>query len=315
MVATRDVYGATLAELGRENPNIVVLDADLALSTKTFRFGKEFPDRFFYVGICEANMMGLAAGLALAGKLPFVSTFAVFATSRSFDQLRQSIAMARLNVKVVATHGGITVGEDGSTHHAIEDLGLACSLPGFTVVVPADANITAPAIRAVARHPGPAYVRLTRSEMPDIYPPEPPFELGRAITLRDGGDVTIIACGRGVSIALEAAALLDQRGVSCRVLDMHTLAPIDADAIEEAARETGAVVTVEEHLAQGGLGSIVARVLGERCPVPLRVVALSQYSCSGKPDQLLAAAGLTPENVALAAEQTVARKLATLARA
>lgn len=309
MPLPRDVYGKTLVQLGRENPNIVVLDADLAVSTKTQYFAREFPDRFFYAGVAEANMMGVAAGLALGGKLPFASTFSIFATARAFDQLRQSIALPRLNVKIVATHGGITVGEDGPTHHAIQDLALACSLPNMTVVVPADATSTESAVRAAAAYDGPVFVRLPRSDMPDVYPEKPPFEIGRAITLRQGKDTTIIGIGRGVSLALEAAELLALEGIACRIIDMHTLAPIDRQVIVEAAEETGSIVTVEEHIAHGGLGSIVARIVAETRPVPLRMVALEhRFFPSGKAEELLRLAGLTPERVAAAVHDVLATR-------
>jgi transketolase len=307
--STREAYGNTLLALGKENPDIVVLDADLSKSTMTHLFAREFPRRFFDCGVAEQNMIGIAAGLAASGKTAFASTFAVFATARCFDQLRVCLAQPHLDVKVVATHGGITVGEDGASHHAIEDLALACALPGFTVIVPADAVETGAVIRAVAGTPGPFYVRLGRPKVPGVLAREHRFVIGRAVTLRQGFDATIIAIGLMVSRALEAARSLAQQGIDCRVLNMSTLKPIDTEAIVQAARETGAVVTAEEHLEHGGLGSRVAHVVGQNQPVPLSFVALKDvFAKSGTPEQLLERHGLTAGAIEKAVTSTISRK-------
>jgi transketolase len=296
---TREAYGETLVALGRENRDIVVLDADLSRSTMTHLFAREFPERFFDCGVAEQNMMGMAAGLAASGKIPFASTFAVFATGRCFDQLRVSAAQPHLNVKVVATHGGISVGEDGASHHAVEDLALAMSLPGFTVIVPADANEAAQAVRAAAQTPGPFYIRLSRPKTPLLYDESYRFTIGKAVTLRQGKDVAIIATGLMLAPALEAAQALAAEGIDCRVLSMPTLKPLDEQAVASAAAETGAIVTAEEHLEHGGLGSAVARVVARRCPVPMEIVAIKDtYTKSGKPEELLAKHGLTAQGIA-----------------
>lgn len=308
LLSARDAYGRTLLELGRENEDIVVLDADLSESTRTSLFAARFPERHFEMGIAEANMIGTAAGLASCGKIPFASTFAVFATCRAFDQLRMSVAYPKLNVKVVATHGGITVGEDGASHHAIEDIALACALPNFVVIVPADAKATEKAVDAIARHVGPVYMRLTRLAVPVVYEQSCDFTIGKAITVRDGKDVTIIANGLMLSRALEAAAVLGQDGISTRVLDMHTVKPMDEVAVEKAARETGAIVTVEEHLLHGGMGSIVARAVLEKAPVPMRFIGIrDRYARSGKPDQLLEMHGLTAPSIAHTVRELLAQ--------
>ncbi len=307
--STRQAYGKVLLELGRENPDIVVLDADLSKSTYTSLFAAEFPGRFFDCGIAEQNMMGIAAGLAASGKIAFASTFAVFAMGRCFDQLRMSIAQPRLNVKIVATHGGITVGEDGFSHQSIEDLSLACSLPGFTVIVPADAIETTQAVRKAAAAPGPFYVRLSRLETPLIYDSAYHFMLGKAVTLRPGNDATVIAAGTMVAIALDAAAELAGQGIECRVLSMPTIKPLDTEAIVQAASETGAIVTAEEHLEQGGLGSRVAQVVAQHQPVPLAFVAIKDtYAESGKASELLQKYGLTAGKIAEAVRSVIARK-------
>jgi transketolase len=309
LVSTREAYGQTLLELGRENEAIVVLDADLSSSTKTRLFAAEFPQRHFEMGIAEANMIGTAAGLATCGKIPFASTFAVFATCRTFDQLRMSVAYPRLNVKVVATHGGISVGEDGASHHAIEDVALACALPNFTVLVVADAVETREAVRAVAEHVGPVYLRLSRPAVPAVYHEGCDFTIGKAIRLRDGKDATIVANGLMLSRALEAAEALSEEGISTRVLDMHTVKPLDTEAIREAAADTGAIVTAEEHLLHGGLGSVVAQTVAELRPVPLRFVAIrDQYARSGKPDELLEMYGLTSRDIASAVREVLKEK-------
>jgi len=309
-IAPREVYGKTLVELGRENPDIVVLDADLFPSTMTRYFKDAFPERFLEVGIAEQNMVGIACGLAANGKIPFASTFAVFGTSRCFDQVRVSVAQAKLNVKIVVTHSGLTVGEDGASHQALEDLALICSLPGFTVIVPADAVETAQAIRAVATHKGPCYVRLVRGKLPVILDDSYRFEIGKAYTLRKGKDATIIAIGTMVAPALEAASMLSGEGIDCRVLNMSTLKPIDEEAIVKAAQETGAIVTAEEHQEHGGLASTVSRVTAKHHPVPMVFVAVKdKFGMSGKPAELLEKYGLTAKDIAAAVKETLKRKV------
>lgn len=295
--STREAYGKTLVELGRESRDIVVLDADLSQSTMTRFFAKEFPERFFDCGIAEQNMMGIAAGLAASGKTVFASTFAVFASCRCFDQVRQSIAQPGLNVKIVATHGGITVGEDGTSHHSIEDLALFCSHPSFTVVVPADAIETSQVVRTAAATYGPFYIRLSRPRTPLVYTEDYRFKMGQAVTMRPGSDATVIAIGVMVAQALEAARNLIKDGIDCRVLNVPTLKPIDEQAIISAAKETGAIVTAEEHLEHGGLGSAVARVVTRYHPVPMAFVAIKDYAKSGKPQELLERHGLTAADI------------------
>ncbi|MBA7699864.1 Apulose-4-phosphate transketolase subunit B [subsurface metagenome] len=308
-VSLREAYGKTLIELGKQNPDIVVLDADLSPSTMTKFFAREFPDRFFDCGIAEQNMVSIAAGLAAAGKIPFASTFAVFVPGRSFDQIRMSIAYSRLNVKLVATHSGISVGEDGASHHSIEDLSLICSLPGFTVIVPADAIETAQAVRAAAATDGPFYIRLCRPKLPLLYNEDYRFNLGKAVTMKQGRDATIIAIGIMVSAALEAADNLKQQGINCRVLNMPTLKPIDQAAIIKAARETGAIVTAEDHLQHGGLGSEVAQVVARNQPVPMEFVAIKDtYAKSGKSVELLHRYGLTAKDIEQAVGRAIKKK-------
>ncbi len=306
----RDAYGETLVELGKINPDIVVLDADLCPSTMTKYFMKEFPERSFDIGIAEQNMVSIAAGLAASGKIPFASTFAVFAPGRCFDQIRMSIAQPGLNVKLVATHGGLSVGEDGTSHQAIEDLSLICSLPGFTVIVPADAIETVQAVKAVADYQGPCYIRLGRPKLPLVYTEDYRFELGKAVTMRPGTDATIIALGIMVAAALEAARELDSQGINCRVLNMPTLKPIDEAAIIKAADETGTIVTAEEHMEHGGLGSTVARVIAKHRPVPMEFVAVRDtYAKSGKPAELLERYGLTARDIVNAVNKAIKRKV------
>jgi transketolase len=308
-IATRDAYGEALVELGRERRDVVVLDADLSKSTKTATFAKIFPERFFNMGIAEANLMGTAAGLAAAGKTPFVSTFAVFATGRAFDQVRNSIAYPNFNVKICATHAGITVGEDGASHQSIEDIALMRSLPGMTVIVPADGPETKQAVRAAAEYKGPVYIRLGRSGVPVIFDTDYKFTIGRAAVLRQGEDVALLACGIMVAEALEAARQLAEKGIRAAVLNVSTIKPLDVEAVVKAARATGAVVTCEEHNIIGGLGSAVAEVLGEECPVPLeRIGVRDTFGQSGKPAELLEHYGLTAAHIVRAAERAVARK-------
>ena len=308
-MSTREAYGRKLVELGRANKDIVVLDADLSKSTMTSIFAQEFPERFFDCGIAEQNMMGIAAGLAASGKIPFVSTFAIFATARCFDQLRMSIAQPHLNVKIVASHGGITVGEDGASHHAIEDLSLIKSLPGFTVIVPADAIETTKAVEKAAENYGPYYIRLSRPATPLIYTDDYPYDISKAITLKQGYDATIIAIGIMVSKALEAANELMAEGIDCRVLNMPTIKPMDIEAVIAAAEETGAIVTAEEHLQHGGLGSQVAQVVAQYRPVPMSFVAIKDtYVKSGKPEELLQQQGLTAADIEAAVKSVLRRK-------
>lgn len=311
-VATRDAYGETLAELGREMPDLVVLDADLSSSTKTAVFAKQFPERFFNFGVAEANMIGHAAGLAASGKVPFASTFAVFATGRVFDQLRVSVCYPALGVKVAATHAGLTVGEDGASHQANEDIALARALPNMTVVVPADANETREAVVAAARRSGPFYLRLGRPAVPVLPAPAggTPFELGRVRVLREGKDVGILACGYMVHEALKAADLLAAGGVSAGVIDVHTIKPLDKEGVAAAARRYGCLVTAEEHSIIGGLGSAVAETVVETHPVPVvRVGVADRFGESGPPDALLKAYGLTAEHIREAAARAMeARK-------
>lgn len=308
-VATREAYGDVLVELGRENPEIVVLDADLAKSTKTINFKKSFPDRFFDMGVAEQNMVGTAAGLAAAGKIPFCSSFAIFASGRAFEQIRNSVAYSALNVKIAASHAGITVGEDGGSHQSVEDIALMRVLPNMTVFVPADAVETAGAVRAAAALKGPVYIRLGRAAVPVLHGPGFEFVPGKAVKLREGKDATIIATGVMVSAALEAAGLLVGEGVEVGVLDVHTIKPMDIEAIVGAARQTGALVTAEEHSVIGGLGGAVAEVLGEHFPVPLKRVGIQdKFGESGMPAELLEKYGLTPAVLVTAVKEVIARK-------
>ena len=307
--STRETYGKTLIELGRENPNIVVLDADVSPSTMTSFFAREFPDRFFNCGLEEQNMVSIAAGLAASGKTVFATTFVVFVVCRCFDQLRLCLSQPNLNVKIVATHSGISVGEDGTSHQAIEDLALCCALPGFTVVVPADAIETAEVIRVAASDYGPFYIRLSRPKTPIVYPEGYHFTLGKAVSMRQGTDATVIAVGIMVAKALEAADILARQGIDCRVINMHTLKPLDEAAVVKAASETGAIVVAEEHLAQGGLGSRVAQVVAREKPVPMEFVNLGdRYAVSGKAEELLQRYGLTARDVEESVKSVVKRK-------
>lgn len=306
---TRNAFGESLKEIGRENPNLIVLDGDVGNSTRTEYFGDEFPERFFNVGIAESNLIGIASGLAMSGKDVLASSFACFLLTNSYDQVRMSIAFPKVNVKLVGSHSGISIGEDGPSQMAIEDISLATSLPNFTVIVPADAPSMKAATRAMFEHEGPTYLRTGRPEVPVVYENGVEFEIGKANEVREGNDLTIIACGLMVAAALEAADVLNREGIHARVLDMHTVKPLDVEAIERAARETGAIVTAEEHLLQGGLGSRVARVVSERHPVPIEFVGIHDtYAESGKPQQLLEKYGLTADDIRQAAQKAVERK-------
>ncbi len=295
----RKAYGQTLVELGREREDIVVLDADLSTSTKTAMFGKEFPERFFNVGLQEQNMMGIAAGLARSGKTVFASSFAVFATGRAYDQVRQSIAYPKLNVKIVATHGGVTVGEDGASHQMIEDIGLMCGLPNIRVIVPVDSNEVRRVIRYVASEKGPFYVRLTRTALPNLTGENDEFVFGKGIVMREGADATIIATGIEVSYSLLAAEILEKEGYDIRVINMSTIKPIDKDIIVKAARDTGAIMTVEDHNIYNGLGSRVAEVLVENYPVPMKRHGMKDiFGRSGRWDILLEYYGMDDKGIA-----------------
>lgn len=292
--ATREAFGEALAEAGSDE-RIVVVDGDVNNSTFTNHFMDRYPERFFNAGIAESNMVGIAAGLAAAGKIPVAASFSTFLMSNAFDQIRMSVAFPNLNVKLVGSHAGISIGEDGPSQMAIEDIALACALPGFTVVVPADGTSTKAATVAMLEREGPTFLRCGRPKVPVIYEDGADFQLGRANQLRDGGDVTIIANGIMVSMALDAAEALRKEGVEARVVDMHTVKPIDTAAIESAANETKGIVVAEEHLAYGGLGSIVSMVVSERKPVRMAFVDLGDtYATSGKADELLTQYGLTP---------------------
>ncbi|MBC2579558.1 transketolase family protein [Clostridium sp. DJ247] len=309
-IATREAYGKILAKIGQENEKIVVFDADLSKSTKTADFKKVCPERFINMGIAEANMVAAAAGLSTCDKIPFVSTFAMFAAGRAFEQIRNSICYPNLNVKICATHAGLTVGEDGASHQAIEDVALMRSVPNMTVICPSDAIETEAAIRAVAEYKGPCYVRLGRAGVPVINNnPEYKFEIGKAVTLRQGKDATIFATGIMIEAALEAYNSLAEEGIKVKVVNIHTIKPIDSEAITNAARETGAVVTVEEHNIIGGLGSAVCEVLSENQPTPVvRVGVKDTFGESGKPAELLKAYGLTAEDIVKAVKRVLTLK-------
>lgn len=307
--ATREAYGEALKEIGGKNEQIVVLDADLSKSTKTNVFAKAYPQRFFNVGIAEQNLVGTAAGLAASGKTPFVSTFAMFAAGRAFEQIRNSVCYPKLNVKVAATHAGLTVGEDGASHQAIEDVSLMRSLPNMTVLVPADEEETRQAIAWAAAYQGPVYIRLGRMSVDNVSPEGYVFAPAKAAVLTEGKDVTLIANGVMVMAALEAAKMLAAEGIQARVINMASVKPLDEAAVVSAAKETGAIVTCEEHSIIGGLGSAVAEVLAEQAPAPLeRVGVKDTFGESGKPKELLAKYGLTAADVAEAARRVVARK-------
>lgn len=310
MVATRDAYGKALVELGKVNKNIVVLDADLSKSTKTYAFGQEFPERFVNVGIAEQNLMGVAAGLSTAGKIVFASTFAIFATGRAFEIVRNSIGYPKLNVKICATHSGITVGEDGASHQAIEDISCMRTIPNMTVIVPSDSVETRAVIHAVSKMDGPVYVRLGRLAVPVINDKASyKFEIGKGVVLNKGDDATIIATGLMVGEALEAARELETEGIKARVINIHTIKPIDENLIIEAAGETGAIVTAEEHNIIGGLGSAVAEVIGENYPVPLKRIGIKDtFGESGKPAELIKKYGLTSGDIVKAVINVIDRK-------
>lgn len=305
--ATRESYGAALAEFGADK-NIVVLDADLSKSTKTEVFMKKYPERFFNMGIAEGNMMSVAAGLAAAGKTVFASSFAMFAAGRAFEQVRNSIGYTNLNVKIGATHAGISVGEDGASHQCLEDIALMRSIPNMVIINPADDIEARLAVKAAIDHNGPVYMRFGRLAVEDVNGEDYKFELGKGVELADGTDVTIIATGLMVEMALKAREILANDGISARVVNIHTIKPIDADIITKASIETGAIVTAEEHYIMGGLGSAVTEVVCANAPCPVKIVGTDRFGKSGKPAELFKDYGLTPENIAENAKKAIALK-------
>lgn len=307
--ASRDAYGKALIELGKENKDVIVMDADLSKSTRTEAFGKAYPDRFFDIGIQESNLVGVASGLASCGKIPFISSFAAFLMCKGYEQLRVAVAFSELGVKVVTSHGGISVGEDGASQQSVEDFALALTLPGFTVIVPSDEHSAKALIKKAAFHKGPVYVRTSRAKAAMVYDEKTNFEIGKGIQLRSGKDVTLVATGLLVFEALEAAERLEKQGIDASVVDIHTLKPIDKDLLIAEANRTGAFVVAEEHLVFGGLGSVVAQVTSQHSPVHIEYVGMNDtYAESGPPDALFKKYGLTSENIAEAAKRAVSRK-------
>lgn len=306
--ATREAFGKALAELGRTNPNIVVGDADLTKSTMTTFFAKEFPDRLFECGIAEANMVAIGAGLAMAGKIPFVSSFSAFLMTKGFEQLRCLVAYPNVNLKVVGTHSGISIGEDGPSQMSMEDLALACALPNFTVLSPADEVATRWAVKWAASHQGPVFIRTGRPKAPAIYGADAQFEMGKGVELAGGSDVTLVATGLLVAEAIKASVALGAEGISARVIDIHTVKPLDEAILAKAARETGALVVAEEHLVDSGLGVRVAQALAKTQPAPVEFVGLTAFAESATPDQLLDKYGLRAANLVEAARRAIARK-------
>jgi transketolase len=311
----RKAYGKTLAQLGEKDKRIVALDADLSCSTQTVMFADKFytkdkaTNRFFNMGVSEQDMIGTAAGLASAGKIPFASTFAIFQTGRAWEQIRQSISYPKLNVKLVASHGGITVGEDGASHHCIEDIALMRVLPNMKVIIPADAYETEKSVIAAYEHKGPVYIRVSRYDFPVIFDEHYKFTIGQAEVIRDGWDLTFIAAGLMVCVALDAADILAAQGIGARVINMATIKPIDQEIIVSAAQETGAIITAEEHSIIGGLGSAVAEVLGETHPAILKRIGICDcYSVSAEPHILLEKLGLTAKDLAQAAIEILGKK-------
>jgi transketolase len=308
-MATREAFGKALVALGRENKDVVAVDADLSKSTMTHFFAKEFPDRFFSCGIAESNMVGIAAGLAAAGKIPFAASFACFVVNKGFEQMRVVVAYPNFNVKIVGTHSGISIGEDGPSQMSVEDLSLACSLPGFTVLSPADEVAMAALVRQAAAHFGPVYIRAGRPKVPVVYQTGQRFEIGKAVELINGSDLTIIATGLMVAEAIRAQEHLETEGISARVVDIHTIKPLDVEAIRRAASETGAIVVAEEHLVDSGLGVRVAQAVAETQPCPMEFVGIQNtYAESGPPDQLLDKYGLVARDVIAAAYRVLRRK-------
>ncbi len=310
-LGTRDVYGDVLAELGKENKEIVALSADLAGSTKVSIFGKNFPDRFFNMGVAEQDMMGMAAGLAAAGKIPFVSTFAIFATGRAWEQIRQSICLPKLNVKIVATHAGITVGPDGASHQTVEDIGLMRGLPNMIVIAPGDGHEAAAAVKFAVNYKGPVYIRLSREKFPVIYDESFSFEKGKASLLKEGKDLTFVVCGIMVHIALEASKRLHEEGIEARVINSSSIKPLDKNLIIRAAKETGAIITGEEHSIINGLGSAVTELLAENYPIPAKRIGIEDcFGQTGDSGELMKHFGLTPEALVKAAKDILEVKQA-----
>lgn len=308
-IATREAYGKALVKLGEKNNKVVVLDADLSKSTKTNDFYKQFPERFFNMGIAEQNLIGAACGFATAGKIPFASTFAMFATGRAFEIIRNSVCYPKLNVKVCATHAGLTVGEDGASHQSVEDIAIMRSIPNMTVIVPADGVETEQVIFNVAEYNGPVYVRLGRSAVPTLFDDNYKFEIGKGSVLREGNDVSIIACGIMVNEAIIAHDMLKNEGINARVINMSTIKPIDKELIIKSAKETGAIVTAEEHSIIGGLGSAVSEVLSEEYPVVVKKVGVKDtFGESGTPKDLLKKYGLNAEEIVKAVKEAVGNK-------
>lgn len=306
---TRSGFGAGLAELGNSNPQVVALCADLTGSLKMDKFAKEHPERFFQAGIAEANMIGVAAGLSLSGKIPFVGSFANFVTARVYDQIRQAVAYSDTNVKICASHAGITLGEDGATHQTMEDLGLMRMLPGMTVINPCDYNQTKAATIAVAEHKGPVYLRFGRPSVPNFTPEDQKFEIGKALKLIEGTDVTIFATGHLVWEAIQAADMLEKEGISVELINIHTIKPLDEKGVIESAKKTKAVVCAEEHFIAGGLGELVSGVLARECPTPLEFVSVNdKFGQSGTPSELMKLYGLTAEDIVESVKKVLSRK-------
>jgi transketolase len=306
--ATREAFGRALAEVARENPNVVGCDADLSKSTMMTYFAKEFPTRFFECGIAEANMVAIGAGLAMAGKIPFVSSFSCFVMNKGFEQLRTDVAYPGVNLKVVGTHSGISIGEDGPSQMSIEDLALACALPGFTVISPADEVATKAAVKWAAAHFGGVFIRTGRAKVPVIYAADAKIEIGKANLLLPGTDVTLVAHGMMVAECIRAAEALDAEGISARVLDLHTIKPLDEESLARAARETGALVVAEEHLVDSGLGVRVAQAIARHAPAPIEFIGLETYAESGTPEGVPIKYGLTSAHIVEAAKKVIARK-------
>ncbi len=307
-IATREAYGNALVKIGK-NKDVVALDADLSCSTKSAKFGKEYPERFFNIGISEQDLVGTAAGLAAAGKIPFASSFAVFVTGRTYDQIRVSVAYTKLNVRLVGSHGGLMTGEDGATHQALEDLALMRVLPNMTVIQPADATETEKVVEALLDFKGPVYLRTTRSKVPVIFDKDYKFQIGKAVKIKEGKDVAIFATGSMVHEAIEAVDMLKKKGISASVINIHTIKPIDKAAIIAAAKETGAIVSCEDHSIVGGLGSAIAEVLATEMPCVMEMVGVADtFGESGSPRDLYEKYGLTAKNIANAAEKAIGRK-------
>ncbi len=308
-MATRDAYGKTLVEVGKTNPDLIVMDADLSKSTKTDFFSKAFPERFFDIGIQEMNLVGIATGLASCGKIPVISSFACFLMCKGYEQLRVGVAFPGLNVKVITSHSGISVGEDGASQQSVEDLALAITLPGFVVLSPSDEFQTRSLVKHAIAHKGPVYMRTGRPKAPIVYNENSEFKIGKGVLLREGKDLTIVATGLLVFEALEAAELLKAKGIEASVIDIHTLKPIDRELLVAQAKKTGAVLVAEEHLIMGGLGSLVSQTLSEEFPVPMEFVGMNDcYAESGSPDKLLEKYGFTSKNLVLAANRLLSKK-------